>query len=154
MLAPITLVFAGSNWSESRPDVASIHLLHLRRLICGPLHLLQQKKVVVITRTFILIIDAKSELGHTVNASRKLRWLVQVEERGEKRRIEKEPDQILHCLVRIVCRRLFLQLRHDGVRWIDLHGFFGHHVGCHRVVAQHLCFHYALHIGRPSPLTS
>ena len=89
-----------------------------------PLHFLQEKKVVVITRTFILITDAKSDLDHSVNASRKLRWLVQVEARGETRRIQKEPDQILHCLDRIVCRRLFLQLRHDGVRWIDLHGFF------------------------------
>ena len=122
MHAPITLFCAKSDWSESYLTSPQSTNSIFDASSAAPLHLLQQK-VVVITRTFILIIEAKSDLDHSVNASRKLRWLVQVEARGEKRRIQKEPDQILHCLVRIVCRRLFLQLLHDGIRWIDLHGF-------------------------------
>ena len=72
--------------------------------------------------------------------SRKLRWLVQVDARGQERRIEKEPDQILHRLVRFVCRRLLL--RHDGV--LDLKGLLGDHQRSHLVVARRLCFHDAL----------
>ena len=87
-----------------------------------------------------------------MDASRKLRWLVQVEARSQERRVEKEPDDILHRHVRFVCRRLFLQLRHDGMRWLNLHGLLGHHVRSHRIVAQRLCLRDALHIGRPTVL--
>ena len=60
-----------------------------------------------------------------------LRWLVQVDARGQERRIEKEPDQILHRLVRFVCQRLRLHLRHDGV--LDLHRLLGDHQRNHEL---------------------
>ena len=63
-----------------------------------------------------------------------LSGFIKVETRGEQGCIEEQPDEVLDSLVTLVGRRL-LQLRHDRVLWVDLHGLLGNHVGelwnCH-----------------------
>ena len=89
---------------------ASIDLLYLRCLIRGSLHLLQWREVVIITQALLIII-ARTELGHSVNAS---------------------PNGVgqiksLTILSSLSADAFFLQLHHDRVRWVDLRSLLGHH---------------------------
>ena len=95
----------------------------------------------------------QQKLGLSVNASRELSWLIQVEDRGQQGRLEREPDHILHRLVRFVCRRLLLQPLHNEARWVHLPGIFRHHVRNHRSVSKCLYFPEALFGGKPAVLT-
>merc|ERR1712066_525176 len=70
----------------------SVNLLHLRRLICGALDLLERGQIVIVAQALIIVIDAQSQLDHAVDAARELSRLVKVEARGEQRRVEKEPN--------------------------------------------------------------
>merc|ERR1712186_277855 len=87
-----------------------------------------------------------------MDAAGELRGLVKVEARGEQRGVEKQPDQVLHSLVGLVCCCLLLQLGHDGVLGVHLHRLLGHHVRGHGIVAQSLRLHDALHVRRPAVL--
>merc|ERR1711959_46533 len=90
-----------------------VNLLHLGRLLVSALDLLKRGQVVV-TRV-VVIVDAQAELDHAVDAAGKLRRLVQVEPGRQERRVEQQPDQVLHRLVRLVRRGLLLELGHDRV---------------------------------------
>merc|ERR1719265_604994 len=90
----------------------SVHLLHLRGLVRSALNLLKRREV-IIAKALVVVVDAQAELDHTVDATRELRWLVQVEARGQQRSVEKKPDQVFDGLVGLVRCRLLLQLRHD-----------------------------------------
>merc|ERR1712083_436661 len=106
----------------------SVDLLHLRSLIGGPINLLKWWKVVVVSQALVVIVNAQAKFDHAMNASCKLCGLVEVEAGSEKGRIEEQPDQVLHSLVRLVCCRLLLQFRHDAVLWVDLHSLLRDHV--------------------------
>merc|ERR1719164_151209 len=80
--------------SAPRLDALSVDFLHLRGLLVRALNLLERRKVVV-TR-IVVVVDAQAELDHAVDASRELRRLVQREARSEQRRVEQEPDEVLH----------------------------------------------------------
>ena len=91
-------------------------------------------------------------MWHRFSPRRELRRLIQREARSQQRRVEEEPDEILHGLVRLVCRGFLLELRHDGVVRVHLHGLLRHHVRAHGAVAQSLRLHDALHVRRPAVL--
>merc|ERR1719258_324984 len=116
----------------------SIDFLHLGRLLVGALNLLERRKVVV-TR-IIVVVDAQAELDHAVDAPGELRRLIQRESRRQQRRVEQEPDEVLHGLVRLVRGSLLLKLRHDGVVRVHLHGLLRHHVGNHGAVRRACAF--------------
>merc|ERR1719174_680880 len=132
--------------------LSSVHFLHLGSFIRSALHLLKRRQVIIISKALVIIIDAQAKLDHTVNASSKLCGLIEVETRGQEGCIEKEPDQILDGLVRLVSCSFLPQLCHDGVLWINLHSLLGDHVRGHGVVTQSLCLHDTLHVGGPSVL--
>merc|ERR1719436_473423 len=77
---------------------SSVHLLHLRGLIRSALNLLKRGQV-VIAQAVVIVVDAQAELDHAVDAARELRGLVEVKARGQQRRVEEQPDQILDSLV-------------------------------------------------------
>ena len=79
-----------------------VDLFHLGSLVGSALDFLQRWEVVVIAESLVIIINAKAELDHTVDAASELRRLVQVEAGGEERSVEEQPDQVLHRLVRLV----------------------------------------------------
>merc|ERR1712178_312543 len=76
----------------------SINLLHLGSLISGSLHLFQRRQVVVIAETLVVVVNAESKLDHAVDPPSELGGLIEVEAGGQQGSIEKEPDQVLHCL--------------------------------------------------------
>merc|ERR1719174_1388177 len=98
--------------------LSSVHFLHLGSFIRSALHLLKRRQVIIISKALVIIIDAQAKLDHTVNASSKLCGLIEVETRGQEGCIEKEPDEILDGLVRLVSCSFLPQLCHDGVLWI------------------------------------
>merc|ERR1711877_24624 len=116
----------------------SVNFFHLGRLVGSALNFLKWWKVVIVTQAFVIVIDAEAKLDHSVNSACELRRLVKVEARSEERGVEKEPNEVFHSLVGFVGCRLLLQLTHDGMLWVNLHGFLGNHVRCHRVVAERL----------------
>mmetsp|Transcript_77935 Transcript_77935/g.170723 ORF Transcript_77935/g.170723 Transcript_77935/m.170723 type:complete len:651 (-) Transcript_77935:325-2277(-) len=129
-----------------------VDLLHLGGLISSALDLLQGRQVIVVAKALIVVVDAQAQLDHAVDAASELSGLVQVEARGQQRRVEEQPDQVLDSLVGLVGGSLLLQLGHDGVLGVDLHGLLGDHVASHGVVAHGLGLHDALHVGRPAVL--
>merc|ERR1719188_2134260 len=78
-----------------------VRLLHLGGIISGPLHLLERGQV-VITQALIVIVDAQAQLDHAVNAARELSRLVKVESRCQQGSVKKQPNQVLHSLVRLI----------------------------------------------------
>ena len=78
--------------------------------------------------------------------------LVKVESGSEPSCVEKQPDKILDGLVRRGSSCLLLQLGHDGVLGVDLHGLLGDHVRSHGIVMECLCLHDAFHVGKPTVL--
>merc|ERR1712100_287829 len=129
-----------------------VNFLHLRGLVSSSFHLLKRRQVVIVTQALVIIIDAETQLDHTVDATSKLCGFIKVESRGEEGSVEQEPDQIFHSLVGFVCSSLLPELSHDGVLRVDLHGLLGDHVGSHGVVTQSLSLHDTLHVCRPSIL--
>ena len=129
-----------------------VDLLHLGSLVGRALDFLQRWEVVVIAESLVIVVDAEAELDHAVDAAGELGGLVQVKAGGEERGVEQQPDEILDGLVGLVSGRLLLQLRHDGVLGVHLHGLLGDHVGSHGVVAEGLRFHNSLHVRRPAIL--
>merc|ERR1712054_266562 len=111
----------------------SVNLLHLAALVA-------------------VLLDGEAELNHAVNAAREGRRLVEREARGEERRLEEEVDEVLDRLVALVGGGLRLELLHDRVLRVDLHRLLRGHVRRHRVVAEGLGAHDALHVGGPAVL--
>merc|ERR1712054_41903 len=111
----------------------SVNLLHLAALVA-------------------VLLDGEAELNHAVDAAREGRRLVEREARGEQRRLEEEVDEVLDRLVALVGGGLRLELLHDRVLRVDLHRLLRGHVGRHRVVAEGLGAHDALHVGGPAVL--
>merc|ERR1712060_281185 len=102
-----------------------INLLHLGRLICSSLNLLEWWKVVVVAKALVVIVNAETELDHAVNPACELSRLVQIEDRRQKRSVKEEPNEVLYRLVGFVRGGFLLKLRHDGVFGVDFHGLFG-----------------------------
>merc|ERR1719487_1089894 len=100
----------------------------------------------------VVVLNREAELNHAVNAAREGRRLVEREARGEQRRLEEEVDEVLDRLVALVGGGLRLELLHDRVLRVDLHRLLRRHVGGHRVVAEGLGAHDALHVGGPAVL--
>merc|ERR1711862_950614 len=67
-----------------RENASSIDLLHLGCFVCCTLNFFQGRKIIVVTQPFI-IIDAEAEFDHAMDAACKLRWLIQIEARGQQR---------------------------------------------------------------------
>merc|ERR1712224_232864 len=91
----------------------SVDLFHLGCLIRSALDFLKWGEVIIVTQALVIIIDAQAQFDHAVDATCELCWLIKVETRGEQRSVKEQPDQVLYGLVRLVCRSLLLQLRHD-----------------------------------------
>merc|ERR1712003_361590 len=90
----------------------SVNLLHLGCLVGGTLHLFEWRQIVVVAKPLVVIVNAKAELNHTMNAACELCGFVKVETRCQQRCVEKKPNEIFHGFVRFVCSGLFLQLCH------------------------------------------
>mmetsp|Transcript_36757 Transcript_36757/g.79203 ORF Transcript_36757/g.79203 Transcript_36757/m.79203 type:complete len:528 (+) Transcript_36757:116-1699(+) len=129
-----------------------IDLLHLAGLVRCSLHLLQRWQIVIISKALVIIIDGEAKFDHAVDAASELSGLIQVEARCQERGVEEQPDQILHCLVGLVCSCLLLKLNHNGMLWVHFHSLLRDHVGSHGVVTKGLSFHDAFHVGRPTVL--
>merc|ERR1719487_842816 len=100
----------------------------------------------------VVVLNREAELNHAVNAAREGRRLVEREARREQRRLEEEVDEVLDRLVALVGGGLRLELLHDRVLRVDLHRLLRGHVRRHRVVAEGLGAHDALHVGGPAVL--
>merc|ERR1719487_2136942 len=100
----------------------------------------------------VVVLNREAELNHAVNAAREGRRLVEREARREQRRLEEEVDEVLDRLVALVGGGLRLELLHDRVLRVDLHRLLRRHVRRHRVVAEGLGAHDALHVGGPAVL--
>merc|ERR1711874_393203 len=72
-------------------------------------------QVIVVAQALVVVVNAQTKLDHAVDAACELRRLIEIEAGGEQGRVEKEPNQILHGLVRFVGGCLFLQFCHNGV---------------------------------------
>merc|ERR1711998_496226 len=105
-----------------------------------------------IHRMIKLGLSIEDELDHAVDAAGKGGGLVEREARGEQRRLEEQVDEVLDRLVALVGGRLGLELLHDRVLRVDLHGLLGRHVRGHGRIAQRLGAHDALHVGGPAVL--
>merc|ERR1711957_431920 len=90
-----------------------VNLLHLGCLIRSTLNLLERWQIIIITQTFIVIVNAQTKLDHAVDASCKLRRFIEVETGSEQRCIEEQPNQVLDSLVALVGGSLLLQFSHD-----------------------------------------
>merc|ERR1712032_1369116 len=129
------------------------HLLNLINLLHGRDVLLLQRGhlIIIVVVLFVVVIlkDGESELDELVDAAGKLDGFLEREARGQQRRLEQQPHQVLDRLVRWVRSESFLQRADNGVSRVDLHGLLAHHVALHRVVPQRLRLHDPLHIGTP-----
>merc|ERR1711983_23491 len=102
---------------------ASIHLHHLGGLISSTFNFLKWRKGVIIA-DLIAIINTQTKLHHAENTTCKLRWLIQVEARSEQGCVNQRPYEVLHRLVRFICRCFLLEFSHDRVPWVHLHVVF------------------------------
>ena len=127
-----------------------IDLLHLVHLGLGAFNLLERGKVGVVL--LITFGDGETELDHAVDAAGELSGLLEVETGGEEGGVEKQPDEILDGLVGLVSITLGLELSHDRVLGVDLHGLLGNHVAGHGGIAKGLGLHDTLHVGGPAEL--
>merc|ERR1719258_657209 len=141
-------IIEAAETSSTGRTIALIDLLHLRALIAV---LLERRQLLNIIR-LVVVLNREAELNHAVDAAREGRRLVEREARGEERRLEEEVDEVLDRLVALVGGGLRLELLHDRVLRVDLHRLLGGHVRRHRVVAQRLRAHDALHVGGPAVL--
>mmetsp|Transcript_40565 Transcript_40565/g.79943 ORF Transcript_40565/g.79943 Transcript_40565/m.79943 type:complete len:755 (+) Transcript_40565:170-2434(+) len=128
-----------------------VDLLHLGGVLCGALSLLERGEVCACLLLLVLV-DAEAELDHPVDAGGELGRLLEGEPGGQEGGVEEEPDEVLDRLVGLVSRGLLLQLLHDRVVCVHLHGLLAHHVGGHGVVPEGLSLHDPLHVGRPAVL--
>jgi len=126
-----------------------IDLLHLGGGLVSALDGLKLRKVFIL---FVVINNGQAELDHAVDAASELGRLFEREAGGKKRGVEQQPDKILDGLVGLVGVALGLELGHDRVVRVDLHGLLGNHVGGHGGVAKSLRLHDALHVGGPAEL--
>merc|ERR1719454_1509720 len=133
---------------RSGDPLQSIDLLHLRALIA----VLLERRELLDVAGLVVVLDREAELDHAVDAAREGRRLVEREARREERRLEEEVDEVLDGLVALVGGGLRLELLHDRVLRVDLHRLLGGHVRRHRVVAEGLGAHDALHVGGPAVL--
>merc|ERR1712032_1587657 len=124
-------------------------LLNLIDLLHGRDVLLLQRGHLIIIIVVVILKDGESELDELVDAAGKLDGFLEREARGQQRRLEQQPHQVLDRLVRWVRSESFLQRADNGVSRVDLHGLLAHHVALHRVVPQRLRLHDPLHIGTP-----
>jgi len=132
--------------------IVLIDLLHLVHLLVGALNLLERRQVRI--ALVLGIVDGEAELDHAVDAPSELGRLLEGKAGRQQRGVEEEPDQILDGLVGLVGVALRLELGHNRVLGVDLHGLLGDHVRRHRGVAEGLGLHDALHVGGPAELGS
>merc|ERR1712216_656724 len=125
-----------------------IDLLHLAALVAVLLKRRQLLDVVGL----VVVLDGEAELDHAVDAAGKGRRLVEREAGSQEARLEEQVDEVLDGLVALVGGGLGLELLHDAVLRVNLHRLLGGHVRRHRVVAERLGAHDALHVGGPAVL--
>mmetsp|Transcript_17764 Transcript_17764/g.57462 ORF Transcript_17764/g.57462 Transcript_17764/m.57462 type:complete len:716 (-) Transcript_17764:251-2398(-) len=127
-----------------------VDLLHARALV----HVLLEggHVALVVLLEVIVLVDAEAELDHAVDAGAEGVGVVEREARGEHGGLEQQEHEILDGLVALVRVAALLELRHDGVVGVDLHGLLRGHVAAHGVVAEGLGLHDALHVGGPPVL--
>merc|ERR1719311_253016 len=125
-----------------------VDLLHLRRLVAV---LLERRQLLAIL-VLVVVLDGEAELDHAVDAARERGRLVEREARGEQRRLEEQVNEVLYRFIAFIRCGLGLELLHDRVLRVDLHGLLRGHVRRHRVVAERLRAHDALHVGGPAVL--
>merc|ERR1719371_10924 len=113
---------------------------------------LEGRELLDVVVALVVVLDREAELDHAVDARGERGGLVEREARREERGLEEEVDEVLDRLVALVRRRLRLELLHDRVLRVDLHRLLRRHVRRHRVVAQRLRAHDALHVGGPAVL--
>merc|ERR1712032_969206 len=110
-------------------------LLNLIDLLHGRDVLLLQRGhlIIIVVILFVVVIlkDGESELDELVDAAGKLDGFLEREARGQQRRLEQQPHQVLDRLVRWVRSESFLQRADNGVSRVDLHGLLAHHVALH-----------------------
>jgi len=128
-----------------------IDFFHLVHLLVGAFDLLKGGEVISVGITFI---DGETELDHAMDTSSELGRLLETEARGEQGGVEKQPDKILNGLVGLVGVTLALELSHDRMLGVDLHGFLGNHVGGHGGITEGLSLHDTFHVGGPAELGS
>ena len=128
-----------------------IDLLHLRAAIVV---VLEGRELLDVLVALVVVLDREAELDHAVDARGERGGLVEREARREERGLEEEVDEVLDRLVALVRRRLRLELLHDRVLRVDLHRLLRRHVRRHRVVAEGLSAHDALHVSGPAVLAS
>merc|ERR1712017_39494 len=125
-----------------------VDLLHL-----GALIVLERREVIIVLDvSLIVLVDAKAELDHAVDAAGEGGWLVQGEAGGEEGGVEQQPDEVLDSLVVLVLLGTGAESIHDRVHWVDLHGLLGSHVARHGAVLEGLSLHDALHVSGPAVL--
>merc|ERR1719486_1650244 len=111
-----------------------VDLLHL-----GALIVLERREVIVlILLNSIVLVDRQAELDHVVDAASEGGGLVKVEARGQERRVEKEPDEILDRLVVLVVVGALAESVDDGVGRVDLERLLRGHVPRHGAVLEGL----------------
>merc|ERR1711953_712121 len=153
--APPLLMSAACQPSRCKAHIRrirSVDLFHLGGLVSSALDFFEWWEIVVVTEALVIVIDAESKLDHSVNSACELRWLVKIEARSEERGVEKKPNEVLDSLVGFVGCCLLLEFTHDGMFWVNFHGFLGHHVRRHGVVTERLRFHDAFHPCAPAIL--
>merc|ERR1719362_902129 len=109
--------------------------------------------VVIIIVIVVILKDGESELDELVDAARELDGFLEREARGQQRRLEQQPHQVLDRLVRWVRRESLFEGADNGMAGINLHGLLAHHITLHRVIPQGLRLHDPLHIGTPPVLS-
>merc|ERR1712122_237206 len=100
----------------------------------------------------IVLVDAKTELDHPVDAARMHGGVLKAEARAEERGLEEQEDKVLHRLVILVSLSALPQVLNDAVVGVDLQVLLGRHVAHGGGVPQSLSFHDPLHVGSPAIL--
>jgi len=96
------------------------------------------------------LVDAHSELDHSVDARRKGSWVFEGETRSEEGGLKEEPNEVLDRLVTLVGVGLLAEFLDDGVVRVQFEGLLGGHVSGHGRVAEGLGLHDLLHVSRPT----
>merc|ERR1719445_2974812 len=135
-------------------DVLLLQRGHLIIIVVILFVVVRHRHILIVVIIIVIILkDGESELDELVDAAGKLDGFLEREARGQQRRLEQQPHQVLDRLVRWVRRESLFEGADNGMTGIDLHGLLAHHITLHRVIPQGLRLHDPLHIGTPPVLS-
>merc|ERR1711920_817377 len=77
----------------------SVNLLHFGCFICSSFHFLKWWEIIIISKSFIVIIYAQTKLNHPMDAACELRGFIQIETRCQQGCVKEQPNQIFDSLV-------------------------------------------------------